>query len=90
MMEHIKDHSRQVAAIACELAFLEYRDENSPLFRSVRAAALLHDLGKTYCIQNGGEHAAIGGAWVQAITKNPYLSQGVTHAMNRVNSKAAF
>lgn len=79
MMEHIKDHSRQVAAIASELAWLEYKDENSPLFRSVLAAALLHDLAKTYCIHHGGEHAAVGGAWVQALTKNPYLSQGVIH-----------
>ena len=53
MMEHIKDHSRQVAAIASELAWLEYKDENSPLFRFVLAAALLHDLAKTYCIHHG-------------------------------------
>ncbi len=79
MPEHIKDHSCQVARVATELAFMNYQDEKSPHFRAIQSCGLLHDLGKMYCIQNGGDHAAVGAAWVQAITKNPYLSQGVMH-----------
>ena len=79
MPEHIKNHSCQVARIASELAFMRYQDEQSPHFRAIQTCALLHDLGKIYCIKNGGDHAAVGAAWVQAITKNPYLSQGVMH-----------
>ena len=43
----------------------------------VRAAALLHDLAKTYTIRHGGNHCQLGGAWVQEITGNPALAQGV-------------
>ena len=43
----------------------------------VRAAALLHDLAKTYTISHGGNHCQLGAAWVQELTGNPALAQGV-------------
>jgi hypothetical protein len=47
--------------------------------QAVRASALLHDLAKGYTIQYGGHHSQLGGAWVQDLTRNPQIAQGVIH-----------
>lgn len=87
MLDHIKDHSELVAGVATTLAVLAAdrgvgitegltRDE---FVQSVRAAGLLHDLGKTYSITHGGNHSQIGAAWVMDLIRNPRIAQGVVH-----------
>ncbi|WP_461210598.1 HDIG domain-containing metalloprotein [Desulfocurvus sp. DL9XJH121] len=79
--DHIRRHSQKVADIA--LALAERGEElgaASPgMARAVRASAMLHDLGKMYCIEHGGSHAQVGASWVLAETRNPALAQGVLH-----------
>ena len=41
------------------------------------AAALLHDLAKTYTIRHGGNHTQLGAAWVVQETGSPLIAQGV-------------
>lgn len=87
MLPHIRRHSAMVAAIATELAQMavaagigiapDLCPEDG--VRLVRAAALLHDLGKTYCIAHGGNHSQLGAAWAMERTGNPRLAQGVLH-----------
>lgn len=77
MLENIQHHSLMVAHIATALA---KRAETLGIAISVsccRAAGLLHDIAKTYCLLYGGSHALLGGAWVAAETKNYAISQGV-------------
>ncbi len=79
MLPHIRDHSLAVACVASFIAekAVETGLEVDP--RAVRAAALLHDIAKTYSIHYGGNHCQLGGAWVQELTGNPALAQGVIH-----------
>jgi len=87
MLEHIKRHSLLVARVATVLAELAVMRGRNPLegapaddfVQSVRAAALLHDLGKTHAIKHGGNHSQIGAAWVMELTANPAIAQGVIH-----------
>jgi len=84
MFDHIKLHSQKVADVATALALLatarNRAGTNATAFvQSVRAAGLLHDLGKTYSIQHGGNHSQLGAAWVMELTGNPALAQGVIH-----------
>lgn len=83
MLDHIKAHSQLVAEIATELAHLavKYKPDTDPdsFVQSVRAAALLHDLGKTYSIKHGGNHCQYGAAWTMQLTGNPAIAQGVMH-----------
>lgn len=44
---------------------------------ALRAAALLHDLAKTYTILHGGAHAQLGAAWVREETGRPDLARAV-------------
>ncbi|BBD07991.1 HD domain-containing protein [Desulfovibrio ferrophilus] len=81
MPDHIRAHSHKVAEAATDLAL---RAEEKGLLtatevQAVRASALLHDLGKMYCIEHGGHHAQLGAVWVQAETGNPAIAQGVLH-----------
>jgi len=87
MLPHIMRHSLLVAGVATTLAELAAAlglgipegltaDE---FVRSVRAAGLLHDLGKTYSIHHGGNHSQIGAAWSLELTGNPRIAQGVMH-----------
>ncbi|MBU1003351.1 MAG: HD domain-containing protein [Proteobacteria bacterium] len=81
MPDHIRAHSRKVAEAATDLA-LRAADKgllSTTSVQAVRASALLHDLGKMYCIEHGGHHAQIGAVWVQAETGNPAIAQGVLH-----------
>ncbi len=87
MLEHIKDHSELVAAVATTLARLAAAQglgipsalAPDDFVQSVRAAGLLHDLGKTYAIEHGGNHSQVGAAWVMELIRNPHIAQGVIH-----------
>ena len=79
MPEHIRDHSRKVAQVACFVAEAGRRRGLPVSVETVHASALLHDLAKIYCINHGGNHSQLGGAWAMALTGNPLLAQGVTH-----------
>ncbi len=77
MLPNIREHSELVACVATALAEAAARAGLAVNVAEVRAAALLHDLAKTYTIRHGGNHCQLGGAWVQELTGNPALSQGV-------------
>jgi hypothetical protein len=87
MLGHIKVHSELVAGVATTLAVLAAdKGRGNPdgltrdnFIQSVRAAGLLHDLGKTYSITHGGNHSQIGAAWVMDLIRNPRIAQGVVH-----------
>jgi hypothetical protein len=87
MLEHIKLHSSLVASVATDLAELAaVRDLGIPMgltreefIQSVRASGLLHDLGKTYSINHGGNHSQLGAAWVMDRLRNTHIAQGVLH-----------
>jgi hypothetical protein len=87
MLGHIKTHSELVAGVATTLAVLAARKglgnpgglSQDDVVQSVRAAGLLHDLGKTYSIEHGGNHSQIGAAWVMDLIRNPRIAQGVVH-----------
>jgi len=83
MPGHIREHCARVADAA---GFLAERAAAARLFpdtadadliAAVRAAGLLHDLAKDYCIRHGGSHAQLGGAWTAVLTGIPALAQGV-------------
>ncbi|WP_294447185.1 HD domain-containing protein [uncultured Mailhella sp.] len=82
MMPNIREHCRGVARVAVEIVrraeargvIPESRPLTVPL---ARAAALLHDLAKSYTIRHGGSHAQLGSAWVREETGNPLLAQAV-------------
>lgn len=82
MMPNIREHCRGVARVAVEIVrraeargvIPEGRPLTVPL---ARAAALLHDLAKSYTIRHGGSHAQLGSAWVREETGNPLLAQAV-------------
>lgn len=79
MPEHIRAHSRKVAQVACFVAKAGQRLGLDVDVDTVHASALLHDLAKIYCINHGGNHSQLGGAWAMALTGNPLLAQGVMH-----------
>ena len=87
MLDNIKQHSQLVAEVATTLAMLAVecgRGNTTDLpgadfVQAVRAAGLLHDLGKTYTIVHGGNHSQIGAAWTMELTRNPAIAQGVMH-----------
>ncbi|EFL49183.1 metal dependent phosphohydrolase [Solidesulfovibrio fructosivorans JJ]] len=77
MLPNIREHSALVACMATALAEAAVRAGLDVDVATVRAAGLLHDLAKTYTIRHGGNHCQLGGAWVQELTGNPTLAQGV-------------
>lgn len=77
MLPNIRAHSELVACVATALARLAETAGLAVNVAEVRAAALLHDLAKTYTINHGGNHCQLGAAWVQELTGNPALAQGV-------------
>jgi putative nucleotidyltransferase with HDIG domain len=79
MLPNVRAHSLLVACIATALAEKAEEAGLAVNVAEVRAAALLHDLAKTYTIRHGGNHCQLGGAWVQAATGNPAVAQGVVH-----------
>lgn len=79
MPEHIREHSRLVAAISLFLAERAVEIGMNVNPQEVKVSALLHDLAKDYTIRHGGHHAQLGGAWTAEITGNPLIAQGVLH-----------
>ncbi len=88
MLDNIREHSLMVAKAALFLAkqarAVLHKDEKMASLYGVSledkyvvASALLHDIAKTYTIQHGGDHAALGAAIVRAETGNPYLGHAV-------------
>jgi len=82
MLPHIRDHSLTVACVATFVAKKAREAGLDVNVAEVRASALLHDIAKTYSIHYGGNHCQLGGAWVQELTGNPALAQGVIHHVN--------
>ncbi|MDL2317103.1 HD domain-containing protein [Desulfovibrio sp. OttesenSCG-928-A18] len=79
MLDNIRAHSAKVAEMAHAMALLALRKGLKVLPEEVLAAALLHDLGKTYTIAHGGNHAQLGASWVMRETGNGRISQAVLH-----------
>lgn len=79
MLPNVRSHSHLVACVATALAEGAREKGLSVDVAAVRAAALLHDLAKTYTIRHGGNHCQLGGAWVQELTGNAALAQGVVY-----------
>ncbi len=79
--DHIREHSALVGDIAGAMALrAEERGLLAPGWaQAVRASGLLHDLAKMYCVDHGGNHAQLGGAWALALTGSPPIAQGVMH-----------
>lgn len=77
MLDNIREHSRKVADLAWAIALAAEQKGLAVRPDVVRAAGLLHDLGKTYSIAHGGSHAQLGAAWVMRETRNAPLAQAV-------------
>jgi putative nucleotidyltransferase with HDIG domain len=61
MLDNIKEHSIVVARVARMIArALVHAGVRSISEEKAVAGALLHDIGKTICLKNGGDHAAVG------------------------------
>ncbi len=75
---HIREHSSRVADVAHEICQMAGDDLPVPA-EAVVASALLHDLGKFYCIEHGGFHSQLGASLVMDLTGNPAIAQGVMH-----------
>ena len=79
MPEHIGTHSLTVARIATCLATWAEERGWQVRVQEVRAAALLHDVGKAYTIRHQGNHSQIGASLVMQRIGNPAIAQGVIH-----------
>jgi len=79
MLDHIRTHSSLVADVATDLTEIARGKGLEFDLQAVRAAALLHDLGKTYTVRYGGNHSQLGSSWVMQATRNPAIAQGVMH-----------
>mgnify|MGYP006292419355 CR=1 FL=1 len=79
MLDNIATHSWLVARIATWIGNRAQSLGMDIPVQSLRAAALLHDLGKTYTVRYGGNHSQLGAAWVMALTRNPAIAQAVLH-----------
>ncbi|MBW1980803.1 MAG: HDIG domain-containing protein [Deltaproteobacteria bacterium] len=60
MLDNIREHSIVVAKIAHLIAETLSTAGARVSVEATLAAALLHDIGKTLCLRNGGDHAALG------------------------------
>lgn len=77
MLPNIRRHSLLVAHIAeclAKKAASMGMDASPP---TARAAGLLHDIAKTYCLRHGGSHAMLGAAWTVAETRHYGIAQSV-------------
>ncbi|MDR3176544.1 MAG: HDIG domain-containing protein [Desulfovibrio sp.] len=77
MPEHIRDHSARVAEMAEALVRRAVVLGMKVNVEAVRAAGLLHDLGKAWSISRGGNHAQLGAAWVMRETRNAPIARAV-------------
>lgn len=77
MLANVERHSLMVAEIATSIARqAAYRGFDMDV-ASVRAAALLHDIAKSYSLQHGGSHAQLGASWARQETGHFGIAQGV-------------
>ncbi len=60
MPEHIRAHCVMVTRVAVLLGRGMRRAGVDVSIRKTAAAALMHDIGKTLCLRQGGDHAAVG------------------------------
>ena len=79
MMSHIQEHSRKVANLAVAIASFAQERGADVCPEAVLAAGLLHDLGKTYSILHGGDHAQLGASWVMRETRNSLVAQAILY-----------
>lgn len=79
MFDNIRAHCLLVAEVATELATKAAMSGLPVSVPEVRAAGLLHDIAKTYCVCHGGGHADLGASWVVQETHNHRIAQGVFH-----------
>ena len=76
---HIREHSAAVAQVAHHMA-LQVSDSTVQCDPSrVLAAALLHDIAKTYTVLHGGNHCQIGAAWSLEATGDMLIAHAVYH-----------
>jgi putative nucleotidyltransferase with HDIG domain len=77
MLPNVRKHSLVVAHIATTLAGRAQARNIAVDLPHVRAAALLHDIAKSYCVRYGGSHAQLGASWTVAETRNYAVAQAV-------------
>lgn len=77
MLDNIRAHSAKVAEMAHALALRAKERGMAVIPEAALAAGLLHDLGKTYTISHGGNHAQIGASWVMNETRNDPIARAV-------------
>lgn len=77
MLPNVRRHSLLVAHIATRLAERAAERGFDVSVEQVRAAGLLHDIAKSYCVRHGGSHAMIGASWVVERTRHYPVAQGV-------------
>ncbi|MDD3581768.1 MAG: HD domain-containing protein [Desulfobacca sp.] len=65
MLPNIREHSLRVTVVALRLGEALVQSGFSLNLPLLEAGALLHDIAKTTCLQNGGDHAQIGAGWLQ-------------------------
>ena len=79
MPTHIRAHSAQVAMIVCKLWEMgQYCKVNTDR-ATLKAGALLHDIGKIYTINYNGDHAQLGAGIILRETKNHAIAQMIYH-----------
>ncbi len=77
--DHIRAHSRLVAAIALKLADMAKAAGADVDIPAIHAAGLLHDLAKMHTVRHGGNHAQMGAAWARRETGNQQVAHGILH-----------
>lgn len=76
MLENIRRHSLMVARICQRLAERAAQLNLPVSVKSCRAAGMLHDLAKSWCLRHGGSHAVLGSSWIVKQTGNYAIAQG--------------
>lgn len=77
MLDNVRAHSEKVADLAHAVALLAEERGCAVNARAILAAGLLHDLGKTYTIRHGGNHAQLGASWAMRETGNGPVARAV-------------
>lgn len=77
MLPNIRRHSLLVAHIAATLANWATEKGFDVDVSATRAAGLLHDLAKAWCLKHQGSHSIIGASWTMMETEHPGIAQGV-------------
>lgn len=79
MLDNIRAHSELVAGLTLALTHQANEKGLNVSPEAMFAAGLLHDLGKTYTIHHGGNHAQLGAAWVMHETRNAEIARCVLY-----------